>query len=100
MKITNYQMLYDNILVEAIEIEEVDGVIRANSYDDKPEEGVVVSVGHGRVFESGEVVPLQIKEKDRVLFNKYSSTKFNLEGKEYFVVREEDIVGYAREKGD
>lgn len=87
-------MLYDNILIEAVEIDEVDGVVRAATYDDKPEEGRVLSVGHGRIFESGQVVPLQVKVGEIVLFNKYASTKFNFEGKSYYVVREEDCVGH------
>lgn len=96
MKITDFTILYDNILVKGIEIKEKDGVLTAVSYDDKPELGEVLTVGSGRVFDSGEVIPLVIEIGDTIYFNKYSSTKFNIDGDDYFIVREEDVVGYLR----
>jgi len=85
--ITKYKFLLDNILVKGIKIEEVDGIYNPDSYEDKPEIGEVVSVG-GQVEE--------IKVGDTVLFNKYSTTKFNFDGVDYFVVRSEDCIGYQR----
>lgn len=96
MKITDFKILYDNVLVKGIEIKEKDGVLLASSYEDKPEFGEVVSVGEGRIFDTGEVVQLKVKKGDMVYFNKYSSTKLNVDGNDYFVVHEEDIVGYIR----
>lgn len=94
--ITKFKLLYDNILVKAIEIEESGGVIRPNQYEDKPELGEVVSVGEGRIFDTGVIEPLRLKVGDSVYFNKYSTTKFNVNGTDYYIIREEDCIGYNR----
>lgn len=96
LDITAFNILYDNVFVKGIEIEERDGIIVPASYEDKPEIGLVIKVGEGRIFDNGNVIPLKVKEGDTVYFNKYSSVKFNFDGEDYFVVREEDIVGYIR----
>jgi len=83
--ITKYTLLHDNVLIKGIKVEEVDGIINPDSYEDKPEIGEVISVGNVKVYVG-----------DKVLFNKYSTTKFNLDGMDFFMVREEDIVGYIR----
>lgn len=95
-KITDFTILYDNVLVKGIEIEERDGIIKPAQYDDKPELGKVIAVGNGRIFDTGAVVPLQVQVDDTVYFNKYSHIKFNFDGEDYYVVREEDIVGFIR----
>lgn len=92
--IEDYNILYDNILVLAIDIEVVDGIVRPQNYDDKPEIGTVIKVGEGRVFDNGTIIPLKIKIGQTVFFNKYSTTKLNSDGKDYFVVREEDVIAY------
>ena len=92
--ITKFHILYDNVLVKAIEIEEKGGIIKPSSYENKPELGKIISVGHGRYFENGEIVPLIVKVGQVVLYNKYSATKFNLDGYDYFIIREEDIIGW------
>ena len=91
--ITKFRILYDNVLIKAFEIEERDGIIRPSSYEKKPELGIIITVGTGRVFDTGETVPLQVKVGQTALFNKYSATKFNLDGYDYYIVREEDIIG-------
>lgn len=96
LDITKFNVLYDNVFVKGIELEERDGIVKPAQYDDKPELGVVIKVGMGRLFENGEIVPLAVKEGDTVYFNKYSTVKFNFDGNDYYVVREEDIVGYLR----
>ena len=94
--ITKFNILYDNVFVKGVEIKERDGIIKPSSYEDKPELGEVIKVGEGRIFDNGTIVPLKVKIGDTVYFNKYSTTKFNFDGVDYFVVREEDVVGYIR----
>jgi len=96
LDVSSFNILYDNVFVKGLEIEERDGIVKPASYDDKPELGVVIKVGGGRLLDDGAVVPLSVKPGDTVYFNKYSTTKFNFDGEDYFVVREEDIVGYIR----
>lgn len=96
LDITQFNVLYDNVFVKGIEIEERDGIVKPAQYDDKPELGIVIKVGTGRLFDNGELIPLAVKEGDTVYFNKYSTVKFNFDGQDYFVVREDDIVGYLR----
>jgi len=93
MDITEFNLFGDKVLVKGIDITERDGIIKPASYEDKPEIGEVISSGPGRTLENGTVVPSQVQKGDVVLFNKYSSTKFNLDGKDYFIVREDDIMG-------
>lgn len=93
-----FTLLYDNILVESEqEAEEVDGIYRPRGYEDKPEVGKVVSVGTGRVFDNGTIIPLTIKVGDTVYFNKYSTTKIRLDLNDYYLIREEDVQGYKRD---
>ncbi len=92
--ITTYNILYDNVLIKAIEVEEVGGIYRPQQYDDKPEIGEVIKIGEGRIFDNGTVIPLKVKIGDTVFFNKYSTTKFNSNGIDYYIVREEDIICY------
>lgn len=96
--IKDFKILHDNILVRSLVITEKDGVIVPTTYDTKPELGKVISVGDGRVFDNGHKEPLRVKVGDTIYFNKYSTTKFNVNGEEYFVVREEDVIGYIREQ--
>lgn len=94
--ITKFHILYDNVFVKGINIEEKDGIVKPAQYEDKPEIGEVISIGEGRIFENGSIVPLKVKTGDIVYFNKYSTTKFNFDGEDFYVVREEDIIGYTR----
>ncbi len=95
--IKKFNILYDNIFVEGIELEEKSGIVTSNAYEDKPELGKVLSVGAGRLLDSGIIKSLTVKVGDVIYFNKYSTTKFNFDGKDYFVVREEDVVGFIRD---
>lgn len=96
VNIDSFNVLYDNIFVKGIEIEERDGIIKPQQYDDKPELGLVIKVGTGRLLDSGDSIPLTVAAGDTVYFNKYSTVKFNFDGEDYFVVREEDVVGFVR----
>mgnify|MGYP001575259050 CR=1 FL=1 len=94
--IKKFHILYDNVFVRGIDIEEKDGIIKPAQYEDKPEIGEVISVGEGRIFDNGTIVPLKVQPGDIVYFNKYSTTKFNFDGSDWYAVREEDILGYIR----
>jgi chaperonin GroES len=87
--------LRDRILVERVEEQEqrIGGIIVPDTAKEKPQQGRVVAVGKGRVTDKGEVSPLDVKEGDTVLFGKYSGSEIKLEGKEYLILREEEVLG-------
>jgi chaperonin GroES len=87
--------LRDRILVERVEEQEqrVGGIIIPDSAKEKPQQGRVVAVGKGRVNDKGEVFPLDVKEGDTVLFGKYAGSEIKIEGKEYLIIREEEVLG-------
>ena len=93
MDITKFRILHDNVLVKTFEIEKKDGIVKPSSYEDKPELGEVISKGPGHWLECGQLIEVEVDKGETVLFNKYSATKFNLDGYDYFIVRAEDIVG-------
>ena len=93
LDIKKFRIFHDNVLVEPVIVEERDGIIKPTLTENKPELGKVLSIGPGRWLESGDVVPMQVKVGETVYFNQYSSTKINLDGTTYYIVREEDIVG-------
>lgn len=96
LNIKDFNIIYDNIFVKGISIEEKDGIYRPSQYDDKPELGEVILVGEGRIFDNGTIIPLKVQVGDKIYFNKYSTTKFNIDGEDYYVVREEDVIAYVR----
>jgi chaperonin GroES len=87
--------LNDRILVKRLE--EVNttkgGIIIPDSAKEKPAEGKVIAVGGGKRGEDGKRIPLEIKKDDRVLFGKYGGTEVKLDGEEYLILREEDVLG-------
>jgi len=87
--------LNDRILVKRLEEEEKTkgGIIIPDSAKEKPAEGEVVAVGPGRRNEKGDVVPMQLKKGDRVLFSKYGGTDVKLDGQDYLIMREDDVLG-------
>ncbi len=87
--------LNDRLLVKRLEEEEktAGGIIIPDSAKEKPAEGEVVAVGPGKVNDKGDRVALQVKEGDRVLFSKYGGTDVKLEGEDYLIMREDDILG-------
>ena len=87
--------LHDRILVERIEEGEVrrGGLIIPDSAREKPQEGKVLAVGNGTVTEAGKKTPLDVKAGDRVLFGKYSGSEVTLDGQEYLIMKEEDVLG-------
>ena len=69
------------------------GIIIPDSAKDKPQEGEVISVGKGKISEEGKVRPLDVKDGDRILFGKYSGTEIKIDGEDFIIMREEDVLG-------
>ena len=92
---TKFTPLHDRILVRRVEEADTTrgGIIIPDSAKDKPQEGEVISVGKGKISEEGKVRPLDVKDGDRILFGKYSGTAVKMDGTEYLVMREDDIMG-------
>jgi chaperonin GroES len=88
--------LSDHILIEPIKKEEKTkaGILLPDTAEkEKPEEGLVVAVGPGRKVSSGKIIPMSVKEGQKVLFTKYGPNEVKVDGKEYLIAREEDILG-------
>ena len=87
--------LHDRIIVERIEEDEqrVGGIIIPDTAKEKPQQGKVIAVGKGRIEKDGKVTPLDVKAGDKILFGKYSGQEIKLEGEEYLIMREEEILG-------
>ena len=87
--------LQDRILVRRVEEEEKTkgGIIIPDTAKEKPAEGKIVSVGKGKLDENGKRIAPEVKKGDRILFGKYSGTEVKVEGKEYLIMREEDVLG-------
>jgi len=94
--------LYDRIVVKRIEEQETtrSGIFIPDSAKEKPQEGEVVAVGHGKMLESGQLTALDVKVGDRVLFGKYSGTETKLIGTEYIIMREDDVLGILESATD
>jgi chaperonin GroES len=87
--------LRDRILVERIEEAEqrVGGIIIPDTAKEKPQSGRVIAVGKGRINDKGQVFPLDVKEGETVLFGKYAGSEIKIDGKEYLILREDDVLG-------
>jgi len=87
--------LQDRILVQRVEEETTTkgGIIIPDTAKEKPAEGKVSAVGNGKVGDDGKRVPLELKKGDRVLFGKYAGTEVKVDGDEYLIMREEDVLG-------
>ncbi len=92
---TTLHPLHDRIVVQRIEEGEVrrGGLIIPDSAKEKPQEGKVLAVGKGTVNEDGKKTPLDVKAGDRVLFGKYSGSEVTLDGEEYLIMKEDDVLG-------
>ncbi|GAB4167797.1 MAG: co-chaperone GroES [Geothermobacteraceae bacterium] len=91
----NIRPLHDRIIVERLEEETTTaaGIIIPDTAKEKPQQGKVIAVGNGKKTEDGKVLPLDVKVGDKVLFGKYAGTEVKVEGKEYLMMREDDIMG-------
>ncbi len=87
--------LNDRVLVQRMEEETKTkgGIIIPDTAKEKPAEGKVIAVGNGRLGDDGKRVALEVKKDDRVLFSKYGGTEVKVEGEEYLIMREDDILG-------
>ena len=92
---TKLTPLHDRIVVRRIEEAETTrgGIIIPDTAKDKPQEGEVIAVGKGKISEEGKVRPLDVKEGDRILFGKYSGTEIKIDGEEFVIMREEEVLG-------
>ena len=86
--------LHDRILVKRLEGEAKTkgGIIIPDTAKEKPQEGLVIAAGPGKVNEDGKVTPMDVKKGDKILFGKYSGTEITLEGDEHLIIREEDVL--------
>jgi chaperonin GroES len=92
---TKFTPLHDRILIRRVEEAATTrgGIIIPDSAKDKPQEGEVISAGKGKINEEGKVRPLDVKEGDRILFGKYSGTEIKIDGEDFIIMREEEVLG-------
>ena len=92
---TTFTPLHDRILVRRMEEGETmrGGIIIPDSAKEKPQEGEVISVGKGKSNDEGKTFPLDVKAGDKILFGKYSGTEIKLDGEEFLIMREEEVLG-------
>ena len=98
----NIRPLYDRIVVKRLDEQEqttAGGLIIPDSAKEKPQEGEVVAVGKGKRLEDGKVVPLDVQAGDRILFGKYSGSDIKIDGNEYLIMREDEVLGIIEGKG-
>ena len=86
--------LRDKVVVERLEAEErtAGGIVLPDSAKDKPKQGTVIAIGTGRVLDNGEVKPLEVKKGDKVLFGGYAGSEIKVDGKEYLIMSESEIL--------
>ena len=91
----NVRPLHDRIIVQRIEESEqrVGGIIIPDTAKEKPQQGKVIAVGKGRIEKDGKITPLDVKSGDTVLFGKYAGQEIKLDGKEFLIIREEEVLG-------
>jgi len=97
---TNFTPLHDRILVRRVEETESvrGGIIIPDTAKEKPQEGEVISIGKGKSNDEGKVFPLDVKAGDRILFGKYSGTEIKIDGEEFLIMREEEVLGILKTK--
>ena len=93
--------LHDRVLIKRVEEQETvrGGIIIPDTAKEKPQEGEVLAAGTGKRLENGTVIPLEVKEGDRVLFGKYSGTEIKVDGNDYLILREDEILGILTTTG-
>jgi len=98
---TKFTLLHDRILVRRVEEGETTrgGIIIPDSAKEKPQEGEVISAGRGKTNDKGETFPLDVKAGDRVLFGKYAGTEIKIDGEDFLIMREEEVLGILEGAG-
>lgn len=96
--IKNLKPIGDRVLVRPLPSEEVTkgGVILPDTAKEKPQEGEVIAVGTGRILDNGQKVPMEVKAGDKILYGKYSGTEIKIEGEEYLIVKENEILAIIK----
>lgn len=91
----NLRPLHDRIIVKRLEEENktAGGIFIPETAKEKPQKGEVIAVGKGKKAEDGKVTPIDVKVGDKVLFGKYAGTEIKIDGQEYLIMREDDILG-------
>ena len=91
----NFRPIHDHVLVKRVEELEskIRGIIVPDMAKEKPQQGEVMAVGHGKRLEDGKLVALDVKVGDRILFGKYSGNETRLQSAEYIIMREDDVLG-------
>jgi chaperonin GroES len=93
--------LHDRVLIKRVEEQETvkGGIIIPDTAKEKSQEGEVIAAGTGKRLEDGTIVPLEVKTGDRILFGKYSGAEIKLEGQDYIILREDEILGILTQIG-
>jgi len=96
-----FRPLHDRVLIKRIEQEDTTrgGIIIPDTAKEKPMQGEVIAVGPGAKNDDGSVTPLDVKTGDRVLYGKFAGTEINIDGEDYLVLRESDIMGILEDAG-
>jgi len=91
----NVKPLHDRLIVQRIEEKETvkGGIIIPDTAKEKPQQGKVIAVGKGRIEKDGKITPLDVKAGDTILFGKYAGQEIKLDGNEYLIIREEEVLG-------
>jgi len=91
----NIRPLHDRVIVKRVEQETTSpgGIVLPDTATEKPVQGEVIAAGNGRILENGEIRPLDVKAGDKVLFGKYAGSEVKVDGEDYLVMKEEDIIG-------
>jgi chaperonin GroES len=91
----NVRPLHDRVIIERIEEGEqkVGGIIIPDSAKEKPQQGKIIAAGKGRIEKDGRVTPLDVKAGDTILFGKYAGQEIKIDGNDYLIMREEEVLG-------
>ena len=92
--------LHDRILIKRIEEEEMvrGGIVIPDTAKEKPQQGEVIAVGNGKILENGRRVPLDVQAGDRILFGKFAGSEIKMDGQEYLILREDEVLGILSQK--
>lgn len=95
---TTFTPLHDRILVRRLNEDDTvrSGIIIPDSAKEKPQKGDIIAVGKGKSNDEGRVLPLDVKTGDQVLFGKYSGTEITIDGEEFLIMREEEVLGIIK----
>ena len=90
--------LHDRVIVKRIEEEEktAGGIIIPDTAKEKPQQGKIIAVGQGSMLENGQIIPMTVKEGNRILFGKYAGTEIQIDGEEHLIMREDDILAIVQ----